>query len=514
MKLNLGYIRLVCLVVLFMFIARFLQADDNTKPALRWAADAEGNAPYIFSDPNNPTKYIGFEVDIANALAEDMGMNSEFVQNQWDGLIPGLQNKNYDIAMNGIEITEDRKRVVNFSEPYYITYEQLVVNKDRDDIHSLSDLVDKTAGALKGSLAERILKAKGGINVLTYDGEVSALTDMANGRLDAVLVDAPIAIYYGEPDPRFKLVGQPIGEIEYGIAVRKDDEELLNKINKAIRHLATTGKLRTILEQWNLWNYSMALYFRDKNPSNVMPVKYRYFLNSTRSPENFADYIQRYIVLMPRFGQAAVMTLVISIMSMIVAIIVGLFLALGKIYGPFIVSKLSVMFIELIRGTPLLIQLYFIYYGLPILGIAMPAMVAAVVGLGLNYAAYEAENYRAGIFSVPRGQMEAAMSLGMTRKQALRYVVLPQAIRLVIPPMTNDFISLLKDSSLVSLITIVELTKEYFNVSSTYFDFVGTGLIVAIIYLLLGLPFVRLSKYVEKKFAIVKSSKDGGHVIV
>ncbi len=514
MRLHLQYLRIFSFLFLLMAQLLSATAQNEEKKILRWAADAEGNAPYIIPDPQNPTEYIGFEVDIANAIATEIGMKAEFVQNQWDGLIPGLQNRNYDVAINGIEITEDRKRAVYFSIPYYITYEQLIVLKEKTGINSLSDLVGKTAGALKGSLAERILEAKGGINVLTYDGEVSALDDMANGRLDAVLVDAPIASYYGQPDPRYKLVGQPIGEIEYGIAIRKDDKELLNKINKAINSLANSGKLRKIYEEWNLWNYTMALYFNDRGPSNVLPTKYQYFLSSTRSPDSVSDYIQRYIISLPRFGKAAFFTLFISILSMVVAIVVGLFLALSKIYGPKFVSILSIAFIELIRGTPLLIQLYFIYYGLPKIGIYMPPLVAAIVGLGLNYAAYEAENYRAGIFSVPRGQMEAALSLGMTRKKALRYVILPQAIRLVIPPMTNDFISLLKDSSLVSIITIIELTKVYFQVSSTYFDFVGTGIIVAIIYLLLGLPFVKLSKYVEKKFAIVKTSKDEAREIL
>ena len=130
-----------------------------------------------------------------------------------------------------------------------------------------------------------------------------------------------------------------------------------------------------------------------------------------------------------------------------------------------------------------------------------------VWGLGMNYAAYEAENYRAGLFSVPLGQFEAAISLGMTKYQALRFVIIPQAIRLVIPPVTNDFISLLKDSSLVSVITMVELTKEYSRLASIYYDHIGLGILVAIIYLLLGYPFVRLSKFVENKFALKSSKK-------
>ncbi|MBI3799940.1 MAG: amino acid ABC transporter permease, partial [Deltaproteobacteria bacterium] len=139
---------------------------------------------------------------------------------------------------------------------------------------------------------------------------------------------------------------------------------------------------------------------------------------------------------------------------------------------------------------------------LPNIGIKLSPMVAAVLGLGLNYAAYEAENYRAGILSIPKGQMEAARALGMTHWQALRYIILPQSFRLVLPPVTNDFISLLKDSSLVSVITMVELTKVYTQVSTTTFDYFGTGLIVATIYLLLGLPFVRLARWAEKKLDV------------
>jgi len=494
-------------ILLFFFVAFCsynLTAQQTTKELLRWAADAEGNAPYIIPDPANPSKLIGFEVDIANEIAKILNMEAVFVQNQWDGLIPGLNNRNYDIAINGLEITDDRKEEINFSVPYYLTYEQLVVLKDRIDINSMSDLEGKRVGALKSSLAERILRSDKSIKVLTYDGEVSALTDMANGRLDAVLCDAPIAIYYAEPDERFKLVGLPIGEVSYGIVIKKDNIELLNKINYALGILKSSKKLREILEEWNLWNYTMAQYTDDYIPSTTIPSKYQYYRKHTDKPKNILTYLERYWLSMPTFAMGASMTLSISILSMLVAIIVGLFLAIARVYGPFLISKAAILFIEVIRGTPLLIQLYFIYYALPIIGIQLPAYVAAIIGLGLNYAAYEAENYRAGLFSVPKGQMEAALSLGMRRRTALRFIILPQAVRLVIPPVTNDFISLLKDSSLVSIITIIELTKEYFRLSSTYFDFLGTGIIVAAIYLLLGLPFVRLSKYLENKYSIYK----------
>lgn len=476
-------------------------ADASSKDVLRWAADAESGAPYVFQDPDDPSRLIGFEADIIRAIAKKLGMDEIHVQNQWDGLIPGLERGDYDVAINGLEITSDRKEVVNFSTPYYLTYEQLVVKVNEYEIQSLSDLVGKSAGTLKGSLAERILRAKGGIDVRTYDSEVNSYTDLKKGRIDAVLIDEPVVKYYAGWNKELRLVGQPIGEVSYGIVASKSDTVLLGKINKAINSLILSGELREILERWNLWNYMFALYLNDKSESNIEPTEYKKFINRQVKPITFWELIDRYLGFMPTLGRAAWMTLQLSVISMIIAIILGLIIALIRIYAPPPFSNLAVIYIEVIRGTPLLIQLFFIYYALPTMGIEFSPFVAAILGLGINYSAYEAEVYRAGLFSVPNGQMEASISLGMSKSQSLRHIILPQATRLVIPPITNDFISLLKDSSLVSVITMVELTKAYGQLASTYYDYVGTGIIVALFYLLLGLPFVKLSKIAEKKYA-------------
>ncbi|MCX7909841.1 MAG: ABC transporter substrate-binding protein/permease [Ignavibacteria bacterium] len=490
------------LFTFIFFLLSLPQLSSKELKVLRWAADAESNAPYIFQDPKIPTNIIGFEVDIVNAIAEILNVETKFVQNQWDGLIPGLYRGDYDIAINGLEITEDRKKEVNFTNPYYITHEQLVVLRGVNYINSLSDLVGRKVGALKNSLAERILRAKGGINVLTYEGEVNAFVDMKNGRIEAVLVDAPIAIYYTAVNPEFVMVGQPIGEISYGIALRKQDTFLLNKLNWAIDKLRKTGKLREILESWNLWNFMMETYFDDFTPSNVPPRKYQYFVEAVGKKSEIAERINLYIKFLPVFFQAALITLGLSLLAMLLAIFVGLIIALARIYGGKIISSLAVTYIETIRGTPLLIQLYLIFYALPSIGIKLSPFLAAILGLGLNYAAYEAEVYRSGFFAIPRGQMEAAISLGMTKFQAIWHIILPQAIRIVIPPVTNDFISLLKDSSLVSVITMIELTKVYNQIASTYYDYLGTGIITAILYLLLGLPFIRIARYFERRLAI------------
>jgi His/Glu/Gln/Arg/opine family amino acid ABC transporter permease subunit len=190
---------------------------------------------------------------------------------------------------------------------------------------------------------------------------------------------------------------------------------------------------------------------------------------------------------------------------MAVAVVAGFVLAVGRVFGPSPVRWLATVYIEVIRGTPLLIQLLFIFYGLPIIGIRFSPFLASVLGLGLNYAASEAENYRAGLLAVPAGQWQAAYALGLTQSKALRLVIVPQAIRYVLPPLTNDFIALLKDSSLVSALTMVELTGGYHRLATETFDYFGAGLLVALIYLLLGLPFVRLARWMEQRLGKARS---------
>ncbi len=495
------------LTILILSVSFISLLAQNHKYILRYGADAESGAPYVFQDPKDPKHLIGFEVDLINAIAEDLGMKAVHVQNEWDGLIMGMERNDYDIAINGLEITPDREEKVNFSIPYYLTYEQIAIRRDQEGINTLSDLIGKKVGTLNNSLAERILRAKGGIDVRGYTDEDKSYNDLEYGRLDAVLIDQPVALYYAGWNPQLKLTGQPIGEISYGIVLRKSDTLLLNKINRSIEKLKKSGKLRTILEKWNLWNFMMESYLDDHTESNDPHTAYQEYLATQGQTTTFMTLMKRYISFLPMFGEAALVTLSISIVAMLVAVFVGLIVVLLRVYAPNPLSKLATLYIETIRGTPLLVQLYFIYYALPVIpyiGVRISPFVAAVLGLGLNYAAYEAENYRAGLFSVPRGQMEAAISLGMTRNQALRHIILPQAFRFVIPPMTNDFISLLKDSSLVSVITMVELTRVYNQIGATYFDYLGPGILVAVIYLLIGLPFIRLARVAERKYTYDK----------
>lgn len=496
------------LLKIFIFVGLFvllslntgLAQENNTaldkikeRGSLIWGADAEGGAPYIFPDPQDPEKYIGFEVDLAEAIAKKLGVKAVHKQNAWDGLVPSLERGDFDIAMNGIEITDDRKETILFSRPYYVYVEQLVVRKEEENINDLNDLKGKKVGTLSGTVAQDILEEQGDIDVKIYPGQVQPYEDLAFGRIDAVLLDLPIAAFYGKPNPKLKYAGEPMGEGLYGIAIRKEDEELKVKIDEILAELLASGELKAIYEKWDLWNEAQ----NKLNEKMQAETGYSDLGKSQQAPLS---------TFIPSLLKGAGITIIISVGSMALAIALGLLITLVRLYGNAPFTYLATAYIEIYRGTPLLIQLYLLYYGLPNIGISLSPWVVAFVGLGMNYAAYEAEIYRAGISAIPKGQMEAALSLGMSRSLAIRRVILPQSLRISLPGITNDFIALFKDSSLVSIIAMVELTKTYNILAASSLRYFELGLITAILYFGMSYPLSLLARRLENRLKGKKGS--------
>jgi polar amino acid transport system substrate-binding protein len=204
--------------------------------------------------------------------------------------------------------------------------------------------------------------------------------------------------------------------------------------------------------------------------------------------------------------QAATITVALSCLAMPLAIGIGLSAALLRLYGNRVLAKIAGLYVEVVRGTPLVLQLYVIYFLIPEFAaflipgsqFSISAFWSAVLGLAMNYSAYEAEIYRAGLQAVPKGQMEAAMALGMPRNLAIRRILIPQATRIVIPPVTNDFIALFKDTAACSVITVVELSKEYYIHARDTQAVVSLGLLTAFLYLAMSYPLSVLAGRLEK----------------
>lgn len=472
----------IALVALLLFCLFGTAAMAAEAPPLRWGLDLEGGAPYAFTDPRNPERIIGFEKDIADELARHLARPVTHVQTNWDSLIPGVNRGSFDFAMAGIELTQEHKQGALFSRPYCVYQQQVVVRSDDNRILVFDDLKGKKVGTLSGSAAHRMLEQAGEVEMAFYSDMFAIYQDLTLGRLDAVFLDRPIAVHYARGNRKLRFVEPALGEGYYAIALRKGDEALKRQLDTAIGRMLEDGSLERIMREWHLWTPAQAKLAAFRDTQAV----------ETKEGPNWRRF-------MPMLLEGAWMTVKISVLAMVLAMAVGLLLAVMRLYGPAPFRWFATAYVEIVRGTPLLIQLYLLYYGLPNLGIQLDAFVAGVIGLGLNYGANEAENYRAGIQAVPKGQSEASLALGMSRLQLLRHVVLPQSFRVALPPVTNDFIALFKDSSLVSVITLVELTKAYGMLASATYDYIGLGLVTAGVYLAISYPASLFARWTEAR---------------
>ena len=209
------------------------------------------------------------------------------------------------------------------------------------------------------------------------------------------------------------------------------------------------------------------------------------------SPEPY----RRIITFLP---DGIMMTFIVTVLSIVFALIVGLFTGLGRISRIKIINRIATVYVEVVRGIPLLVQLFYIYYALGKI-VRVPRLVAAVTAMTFCYGAYLGEIFRAGIQAIPKGQMEAALAIGMSRSQAMRHIILPQTIRVVLPPVGNEFIALLKDSSLVSILAVADLLRRGREFASKTFYYFETYTVVALVYLVITLFLSKLVSLMEER---------------
>ena len=271
---------------------------------------------------------------------------------------------------------------------------------------------------------------------------------------------------------------------------------LRDAANEILRSAMRDGTLERIFRAWSVWNDDQpALYSKLLAGEPVAPVSGVDDAIGVAALTRW-EATRRYL---PSLAKAAGVTLVLSCLSMAGAVLLGVIIASGRVYGTRPVRAALTAYVELMRGTPILLQLFVIYYGLAA-AIRLPAFVAALTGLALNYAAYESEIYRSALEAVPIGQLEAARTLGLTERQVMRLVRGPQAFRLALAPMTNDFVALLKDSSLVSVLTVVELTKQTQIFATNLGSWALPGAICAAMYLAMSLPLAAAARRLEQRW--------------
>ncbi|WP_373064296.1 ABC transporter permease subunit [Gemmatimonas sp.] len=472
-------------------------------PPLRWGGDAEGGAPFVEADPANPARVRGFDVEIATMIAQGVGREPQFVQVAWASIEQSLARGDFTIGMSGLEDRPALHARFAVSLPYYEFREVLAVRAaDSARVRTLADLRGRRVATLGATMAwEMLLAARTSHGVLpvSYDDDVHPYSDLVSGRVDAVLLDHVLAERSLRRIGGFVIQPVPLARGHYVAVLAAGDSALRDSVNTTLRARMRDGSLERVFRSWNVWDTQQAEFqqkvLRDSMPGrDTTAAPTATTAQATRTSASIATYL-------PSLLRAAVITLVLSVLAMALAIAIGIGVAAGRVYGSRSVRLLLTAYVELIRGTPVLLQLFVLYYGLSD-AVRLPAFAAAVIGLGLNYAAYESEIYRAALEAIPTLQLEAARTLGLSEFQILRLVRGPQALRLALAPMTNDFVALLKDSSLVSVITVVELTKQTAIYATNAGSWAIPGALCAIVYLAMSLPLSRMARRLEHRWKL------------
>ena len=417
------------------------------------------------------------------------------MQVAWASIEASVERGDFSIGMSGVEDRTELRARHAVSMPYFEFREVLAVRfADSARFRTVTDLAGKRVATLGGTGAYQMLldlQPRGGPIPISYDDDVHPYTDLVAGRVDAVLLDNIIADRSLRRSGGFYIQPIPVVTGHYVAVLARADTALRDSVNVILHARMRDGSLEKTFRAWRVWDDGQAQYFARALADSSRPRA----AGAAASVRSVRSYL-------PALMRAAGITLLLSCLAMALAVAVGIAVAAGRVYGSPLLRAPLAVYVELIRGTPVLLQLFVLYYGLSGI-VRLPAFVAAVLGLGLNYAAYESEIYRAALQAIPRSQLEAGRTLGLSEAQILRLVRGPQALRLALAPMTNDFVALLKDSSLVSVITVVELTKQTAIYATNVGSWVVPGLLCSVIYLALSLPLSRLARRLERKWRAV-----------
>jgi polar amino acid transport system substrate-binding protein len=498
--------------------ARATTLDDVRRAnALVWGGDQEGGAPYVFPRDDDPSKVTGFEVELAEGLAAYLKVKSQFAEGNWDKMPDLLKAQKIDIILNGYEWTPLRAELMESSIPYYVYGLQLMAPKADPSIASWEDLKKpkggqkRKVGVLIGSSADRYVTDTLGdaVDISRYEGNTDAMRETETGKVDACVEDTPIAVFYAPRFAKLHDVGLPVAEGYYVIYARKGETDLVRALDEALVLMLRSGKLESIYKKYGIWDARQAKLLeiaeagRFYGYSKVVEAQVSASVEPPREEVVKVSAKRHGFEIVKDYGgvmlQSAGLTVLLAVLSFPMAIALGLMIAIGRLYGPKWLRAVLTAYVEFLRGTPLMLQLYFIFFFLPEVGIKIPAFATAIAGLAVNYSAYESEVYRAGLQAIPPGQMEAALSLGMTRALAIRRVIVPQAARIVIPPVVNDFIALFKDTSVCSVVTLTELTKRYSVVSMSTQATVELMVMTAFLYLVMSYPMSLVAGVLEKR---------------
>jgi His/Glu/Gln/Arg/opine family amino acid ABC transporter permease subunit len=426
------------------------QADD--RPLVRVGTEGV-YPPFSFHDAKT-NKLTGFDIEVIKAVAKKAGWRLEFVETTWDGIFTALEAKRIDVIANQVTRNPEREAKYGLGTTYTYSHGVIVVKKGTKGIKTLKDIKEKSktdepfVAAESTTTSWADVARKSGAKIQAVEGFPEAAALVVRGGADLLINDNIAALDYlnttGKDD--IEIVGNAGDEVsEQLLAFRKGDPRL-EESNKALAELKADGTLAKISEKYFKTDVTI--------PDNEGDVD----VSGGRAARSDAEIVKD--AAWPMFKKLLIATIPITIISFAIGLVLAVAAALGRISGNRIFNGIARAYISIIRGTPLLVQLFIVFYGLPEIGIKLSPWTSAILALSLNVGGYAAEVVRAAILSVPKGQFEAASTIGMGYWQTFRRIIFPQAARTAVPPLSNTLISLLKDTSLLAVVTVTELTRQ------------------------------------------------------
>ncbi|MBD2386672.1 ABC transporter permease subunit [Cylindrospermum sp. FACHB-282] len=505
MKLGLGrWLRWYLVVGLSCLFLAGCSGNPTQGKTLRVATEP-AFPPFEFQGKDGELQ--GFSIDLMNAAATAAGFKVDFQSLPFDGIIPALQAKTVDAAISSITITQERAKTISFSRPYFKAGLAIAIGADNQDITGFDSLKNKKVAVQIGTTGATKAKSIPGVQIRSFDSAPIALQELLNNNVDAVINDAPVTLYAINTGnlQGIKVVEQLLTEEFYGIATPKKSP-YLRLINQGLTTVLQTGTYQQIYQKW----------FKSNPPE--LPEKSA-IANQIGADTSSAILTSIGVILQsaPTLLNGALVTLQLTVFSVFAGLIGGSLIGIVRLSPITPVRWLARAYVDFFRGTPLLVQIFMIYFGLPAIAqelgftFTFDRLVAGVIALSLNSAAYIAEVVRAGIQSIEPGQSEASQSLGLSAVETMIYVIFPQAFRRMIPPLGNEFISLLKDTSLVAVIGFEELfRKGQLIVAENYRSF-EIYAAVAVVYLCLTLLSSQAFSRLEVWMNPVKRSQVASH---
>ncbi|WP_342555986.1 amino acid ABC transporter substrate-binding protein/permease [Paenibacillus sp. FSL R7-0652] len=432
-------------------------------------------APFEFEDINGD--FVGIDMDILAAIAKDQNFKYEIKALGFNAAVQALESNQVDGVIAGMSITDERKAKFDFSDTYFESGVVMGVKANNDSVKSYEDLRGKKVAVKTGTEGYRFAEAnasKYGFTIVPFDESVQMYDDVKTGNSAACFDDYPVLRYGEKQNNGLKVVTEPEEGAPYGFAVSKGkNEELLQKFNAGLANIKASGEYQSIRDK-----------YLDENAETA------------ESLGRFELIVKSLPALLKGLGK----TLWYTLVSLFFAFILGLIFAFMKVGRNKILRGIAMVFVDFFRGIPLLVLAYFIYFGVPqAFGFTMPLFLAAILTLSLNAGAYVTEIIRGGIQSIDRGQMEAARSLGLPYRKAMMKIVVPQAIRVMIPSFINQMVITLKDTSILSVIGLVELTQSGKIIIARTFASFDIWLTVAAMYFIVIIILTRIADYLEVK---------------